>query len=130
VPDGSAPQAGAHNPLAVPAVVLGVRGPWLIGAARLSAHIQTRLRHACKRTAELCGSPGKGRLHVLAANNAEPWARPDLGDARGILKAIEDYSRDYLLIGRLAAGVTNKAVTAAHCATKDANEPMLPPLAA
>ena len=45
-------------------------------------------------------------------------------------KAIEDYSREYLLMGRLAAGVTNKAVSAAQCATKDASEEMLSPLKA
>jgi hypothetical protein len=40
-------------------------------------------------------------------------------------QAIEDYGREYLLIGRLAAGVTNKAVSAAQCAVKDASaEPL------
>jgi hypothetical protein len=38
--DGSAPQAGAQNVLAIPAMVLGMWSPWLIGAANLSAHIQ------------------------------------------------------------------------------------------
>src|SRR5262249_49833521 len=40
MPDGSAPQADAQNLLAIPALVLGMWGPWLIGAARLGAHSQ------------------------------------------------------------------------------------------
>jgi len=129
--DGSAPQVSAHNPLAIPAVVLGVWGPWLIGAARLSAHIQQGFGTLASEWQNFVGRRVKEDFTFLQriAQSRTPdqiWA----AHAEFWEKAIEDYSREYLLIGRLAAGVTNKAVSAAHCATKDASEEMLPSLAA
>jgi hypothetical protein len=123
VPDGSAPQAGAHDPLAIPAVVLGIWGPWLIGAARLSTLASEWQNLVGRRVKEdftfLQGIMQSRTPDPILAAHAEFWER-----------AIEDYKREYLLIGRLAAGVTNKAVPPAHCATKDASEEMLPSLAA
>jgi hypothetical protein len=45
-------------------------------------------------------------------------------------KAMQDYSREYLLIGRLATAAASKAVSAAQSATKEAGEEMLPLLKA
>jgi hypothetical protein len=53
------------------------------------------------------------------------------GDACGFRqKAMEDYSKEYMLMGRLAAGVTTKAAAAAQCATQEASVEVFPLLKA
>jgi hypothetical protein len=56
---------------------------------------------------------GTRTLHQFWAAHAEFWRR-----------AMEDYSEEYLVMGRLAAGVTTKVVSAAQCATNEASEEM------
>jgi hypothetical protein len=41
-------------------------------------------------------------------------------------KAMEDYSKEYMRIGRLAVGVTKKAAAAAQCATHEASAEVFP----
>ena len=131
MPDGSAPQAGAQNLLTIPAVVLGMWGPWLIGAAKLSAQIQQGFGTLASEWQNFVGRRVKEDFTFMqrmieGRTPDQIWA----AHAQFWEKAIEDYSREYLLMGRLAAGVTNKAVSAAQCATKDASEEMLSPLKA
>jgi hypothetical protein len=45
-------------------------------------------------------------------------------------KAIEDYSNECLLMGKLAAGVTTKAAATAQCATQEASAEVFPSLKA
>jgi hypothetical protein len=131
MPDGSAPQAGAHKALTIPAVVLGMWAPWLIGAAKLSAQIQQGFGTLASEWQNFVGRRVKEdftfvQRMIEGRTPDQIWA----AHAQFWEKAIEDYSREYLLMGRLAAGVTHKAVSAAQCATKDASEEMLPPLKA
>lgn len=129
--DGNAPQAGAQNLLTIPAAALGVWGPGLIGAAKLSAQIQQGFGTLASEWQNFVGRRVKEDFTFVQRimQNRTPdqiWA----AHAEFWEKAIEDYSREYLLMGRLAAGVTNKAVSAAQCATKDASKEMLPSLKA
>ena len=131
MPDGSAPQAGAQNLLTIPAVVLGMWAPWLIGAAKLSAQIQQGFGTLASEWQNFVGRRVKEdftfvQRMIEGRTPDQIWA----AHAQFWEKAIEDYSREYLLMGRLAAGVTNKAVSAAQCATKDASEEILPALKA
>jgi hypothetical protein len=129
--DGSAPQAGAQNLLTIPAVALGVWGPWLIGAAKLSAQIQQVFGTLASEWQNFVGRRVKEDFtfvqRVMQSRTPDQiWAaHAEFGE-----KAIEDYTGEYLLMGRLTAGVTNKAVSAAQSATKDASEEMLPSLKA
>ena len=45
-------------------------------------------------------------------------------------KAMEDYSKEYMLMSKLAAGVTTKATAAAQSATEEASVEVLPSLKA
>ena len=131
MPDGSAPQAGAQNLLTIPAVALGVWGPWLIGAAKLSAQTQQGFGTLASEWQNFVGRRVKEDFtfvqRIMQSRTPDQiWT----AHAEFWEEAIEDYSREYLLMGRLAAGVTNKAVSAAQCATKDASEEMLPSLKA
>jgi len=123
MPDGSTPQAGAQNLLAIPAMVLGMWSPWLIGAAKLSAHFQQGFGTVASEWQNFVGRRVKEDFAFMqritqSLTPGEVW----VAHAQFWEQAIEDYSREYLLIGRLAAGVTNKAVSAAQCAVKDASE--------
>lgn len=40
-------------------------------------------------------------------------------------KVVEDYGKEYLLMSRLAAGLTTKAAAAARCATQEASAEVL-----
>ena len=131
MPDGSAPQAGAQNLLTIPAVALGVWGPWLIGAAKLSAQIQQGFGTLASEWQNFVGRRVKEDFtfvqRIMQSRTPDQiWA----AHAEFWEKAMEDCTREYLLMGRLAAGVKNKAVSAAQCATKDASEEMLPSLKA
>jgi hypothetical protein len=127
MPDGSAPQAGAQNLLAIPAVVLGMWGPRLIGAAKLSAQVQQGLGTLASEWQNFVGRRVKEDVtfvqRLMRSRTPEQiWE----AHAEFWEKAMEDYTREHLLMCRLAAGVTNKAVSAAQCATMDASEDMLP----
>ena len=41
-------------------------------------------------------------------------------------KAMEDYGKEYMLMSKLAAGVTHKAAAAAQCATQEASRDAFP----
>jgi phasin protein len=127
MPDGSAPQAGAQNLLTIPAVALGMWGPWLIGAAKLSGQIQQGFGTLASEWQNFVGRRVKEDFtfvqRLMASRRSDQiWQ----AHAEFWEKAMEDYTREYLLMGRLAAGVTNKAVSAAQCATMDASKDMLP----
>jgi hypothetical protein len=131
MPDGSAPQAGTQNLLAIPALVLGMWGPWLIGAAKLCAHGQQGFGTLASEWQNFLGRRVKEDFTFVqritqGRTPDEIWA----AHVEFWQQAIEDYTREYLLMGRLAAGVTTKAVSAAQCATQDASEEMLPSLKA
>jgi len=125
--DGSAPQAGAQDLSAIPAVAPGMWGPWLIGVAKLNAHMQQGPGTLASERPNVVGRRVKDDFTLVqritqSRTSGEIWvAHLEFWE-----RAVEDHSRECLLIGRLAAGVTNKAVSAAQCARKDASEEMLP----
>ena len=81
--------------------------------------------------AKVLGLPVRGRLRVDAAAYSEAYA--DQAWAAYVefwQKAMGDYSKEYLLIGSLAAGVTTKSLAAAQSATQEVSMEMLPLLKA
>jgi hypothetical protein len=129
MPDGTvrgATLSTDQNMFGVPAVPLGMWSPWLVGGARLNAQIQEgfgtlasewqnfvsgRLKEdlTFMQRIMLCRTPD----HVWSAH-LEFWQ-----------KAMDDYGRECLRIGRLAGSMTSKAVAAAQCATKEAGDELL-----
>ena len=112
-------------------MALGTWSPWLVGTAKLSAHVhegfgtlasewQNFVGRRLKEDFAFVQQIAQSRTpdQILAAH-AEFWQ-----------KAMEDYSKEYLLIGSLAAGVTTKSLAAAQSATQEVSMEMLPLLKA
>ena len=134
MPDGSAwgfNRTIDRSTHAIPAVALGMWSPWLVGAAKWNAHVQEgfgtlasewqnfvsrRLKEdfAFMQRVGQCRTPDQ-----MWAAHADFWQ-----------KAMEDYSKEYMLMGRLAAGVTTKAAAAAQSATQEASVEVFPALRA
>jgi len=115
----------------IPAVTLGMWGPWLVGVAKWTAGVHEGFgtlasewqNFVSRRVIEdfvfmqrvmQCRTPDQ----VLGVH-ADFWQ-----------KAVEDYGKEYLLMSRLAAGLTTKAAAAARCATQEASAEVLIPLKA
>jgi Phasin protein len=112
-------------------VALGIWSPWLVGAANWNAQVlegfgtiasewqnfvSRRLKEdfAFMQRAAQCRTPDQ-----MAAAHADFWRT-----------AMEDYSKEYMLMGKLAAGVTTKAAAVAQSATHEASVEVLPSLKA
>lgn len=118
MPDGSGwefSRTTDQNFYGIPAVALGMWCPWLVGAAKWNAQVQEgfgtvasewqnfvsrRLKEdfAFMQRVAQCRTPDQ-----MWAAHADFWRN-----------AMEDYSKEYMLMGRLAAGVTSKAAAAGH----------------
>jgi hypothetical protein len=128
MPDGSfrgaTPIADQHM-FGIPAALLGMWSPWLVGGAKLNAQIQE----------------GFGMLASEWQNFVSGRLKEDLAFIQRIMqcrtpnqvwpvhlefwqKAMDDYGEEYLRIGRLAGSLTSKAAAAAQCATKEAGQEM------
>ena len=106
---------GSQTVYGNPAVGLGMWSAWLAGTAKWNAQVQEgfstlasewqnfvswRLKEdfAFMQRVGQCRTPDQ-----MWASHADFWQ-----------KAMEDYSKEYMLMGRLAAGVTTKAAAAGH----------------
>jgi hypothetical protein len=110
-----------------PAALLGMWSPWLVGAATLSGQLQEGLGALASEWQKFVGRRLKEDFaftqRVTQSNTPDRiWA----AQVEFWQRAMEDYSKESLIIGRLAAGVTSKAVLVAQSATKEASEKMLP----
>ena len=130
MPDGSGwefSRTTDQNFYGIPAVALGMWCPWLVGAAKWNAQVQEgfgtvasewqnfvsrRLKEdfAFMQRVAQCRTPNQ-----MWAAHADFWQ-----------KAMEDYGKEYMLMSKLAAGVTHKAAAAAQCATQEASRDAFP----
>jgi len=122
MPDGST--RGLEQPAdqftyGFPAVAIGMSSLWLVGAAKWNAQIY-----------EGFGMLASEWQHFVSRRIAEDFAftqrivhcrTPDQvwgAHADFWKKAVGDYGKEYMLIGRLAASLTTKAVASAQCASQ------------
>ena len=129
MPDGSA--RGINGPAdwlayGFPAGALDIWSPWLVGVAKWNAVVHEGFgtlasewqNFVSRRVMEdfafmqrvaQCRTPDQ-----VWGVHADFWQ-----------KAVEDYSKEYLLTSRLAVGLTTKAAAAARCATQEASAEVL-----
>jgi hypothetical protein len=111
----------------MPAVALDMWSPWLVGAAKWNAQFHEGFGTFASECQTFMGRRLKEDFSFM--QRAAQCRTPDQMWAAHVdfwQKAMEDYSKEYMLMGKLAAGVTTKAAVAAQCATQEASAEAFP----
>jgi len=115
-----------QNMMGFPAMALDMWSPWLVDYAKWRAQIQEGFGTLASEWQNFVSGRVKEDIafvqRILQCRTSDQvWA----AHAEFWHKAMDDYGREYLLIGKLAGSMTSKAVAAAQSATTEATEDML-----
>ena len=107
-------------------MTLGMWSPWLVGVAKWNAGVHEGFGTL---TSEWQNFVSRRVMEDFAFMQRVMQCRtPDQVwevHADFWQKVVEDYGKEYLLMSRLAAGLTTKAAAAARCATQEASAEVL-----